>query len=153
MLPIKESDLNNAYKDAVERLLGKCRRDKRYVKGKTIEDEILTERETDLIAVQQAIEVAQQNILELFQRRRKNEITINEYEREYATISTKVIELQQQEEKLKENKVNNQIAKQRTDEIKRVLQDDRVDYMDVTIMRMLIVNIIVVDKNEIEFKF
>lgn len=152
MLPIKESDLNKAYKNAVERLLGNVEEVNDMIR-KTIENEILIEREADLTAVQQEIEVAQQNILELFQRRRRNEITIDEYERQYVTISNRVVELQWQEEKLKKNKVNNQIARQRMDEIKRALQDDRVDHMDGMIIRLLLDDIKIISKKEIEFQF
>ncbi|MBD5099833.1 MAG: recombinase family protein [Clostridiales bacterium] len=152
MLPIKERDLENAYKTAVERFLGNVEEVNDMIM-KTIEDEILIERETDLTAVQQSIEVAQQDILELFQRRRRNEITIDEYEQQYTAISTRVVDLQEQEDNLKANKVSNQIAKRRMDEIRKVLQDDQVDYMDGMIMRLLLNDIKIINKKEIEFQF
>ena len=86
MLPIKESDLDKAYKEAVERLLGNVEEVNDMIR-ETIEEEVLIERESDLTTVQQSIEIEQQKILDLFQRRRRNDMTLKEYDQEYAVIS------------------------------------------------------------------
>ena len=152
MLPIKESDLDKAYKEAVERLLGNVEEVNDMIR-ETIEEEVLIERESDLTTVQQSIEIEQQKILDLFQRRRRNDMTLKEYDQEYAVISARVMELQKQEDELKANSVKNQIAKQRMEKIRKVLQGNRRDYMNDSIMQILVEKCIIGCQEKFEFEF
>lgn len=151
-LPIKEEDIDSAYSRAVERLLGDVTEVKAAVK-KIIEDEIKTDCDANLTPIQQAIEKAQKSILELFQRRRRNEVSISEYEREYAELSERVVELQKRENELQNDNINNQITQMRLASIMDTLGSADTDYNDKTVMRLLIERIKVISKHELEFRF
>lgn len=152
MLPIKEEDIDGAYRHAVERLLGNVAEVKTAVK-KIIDDEIKIDCDANLTPIQQAIEKAQKGILELFQRRRRNEVSVGEYEREYAELSERVVELQKHEAELKNENINNQIMHMRLENIMETLDGSETDYTDITVMRLLIDRIKVISKHELEFQF
>ena len=152
MRPLKETDLDNAYRRVVERLLGDVTEVKAAVR-KIIEDEIKIDCDANLTSLQQAIESEQKKILDLFQRRRRNEITIGEYNRMYAELSERIIGLQKQERQQNTIEINNQIEQQRLVNILNALNSAETDYMDTTIMRLLIGCIRVINKHEVEFQF
>lgn len=152
MLPIKEEDIDKAYRRAVERLLGNVTEVKAAVK-KIIDDEIKIDCDANLTPIQQAIEKAQKSILELFQRRRRNEVSMVEYESEYAELSERITELQKRETELKTANINSQITQMRLANIIDTIDGAETDYTDTRIMRLWLNCIKVNGKHELEFQF
>ena len=152
MRPIKEEDINAAYERVVGRLLGDVAEIKAAVR-KTIECEIKIERDADLTPIQRALDDAREKIHELFQKRRKNEITIEEYNRLYKEYSAAVIDLQAKEKELQTVNIETQMNQQKLLSIIDALESNETDYNDCAIMRLLLDNIKVVGKHELEFQF
>ena len=152
MRPIKEEDINAAYERVVGRLLGDVAEIKAAVR-KTIECEIKIERDADLTPIQRALDDAREKIHELFQKRRKNEITIEEYNRLYKEYSAAVIDLQAKEKELQTVNIETQMNQQKLLSIIDALESNETDYNDCAIMRLLLDNIEVVGKHELEFQF
>ncbi|MCM1532846.1 MAG: recombinase family protein [Ruminococcus flavefaciens] len=152
MLPIKETDIDSAYERVVGRLLGDVAEVKAAVR-KTIEAEEQIGRDADLTPIQQALDKERERVREIFQKRRKNEITVAEYEQLYAECSEKILALQDKEKELQTLNMDTQLKQQKLVAVIDAIEGEDTDYTDSTVMRLLLENIKVVGKHELEFQF
>lgn len=152
MLPLKEEDIHDAYRRVMNRLAGDISEVVQKVRN-NIDDELNGGQSQDLAKCEEEIITYQKRILELFRRKREGTILSEEYDRDYKEFSEKVIALQAEQAKLKEQNFEVQLTRQRLMEITEVLSDNSVNITDDTVMKMLIDYIKVNDKHEIEFEF
>lgn len=152
MLPLKEEDIHEAYGRVMNRLAGDISEVVKKVR-KNIEEELSGGQSQDLAKCEEEIIAYQKRILELFRRKREGTILSGEYDRDYKEYSEKVMALQAEQAKLKEQNFEVQLTRQRLMEIAEVLSDKEVVITDETVMKMLIDYIKVNNKHEIEFEF
>lgn len=149
---IKELDIDKAYERAVKRLLGDMSEVVDMVK-KNIEAEVNVGENGNLAPVQTRIEEIQEEIHDIFRKRRNWEISKEEYNSRYAALSEEYSELHEKELELKDADVQKQMTQKRLLEIADALGSEETDFTDDTIKRLLLDCIKVVSKNEIEFQF
>lgn len=152
MRPLKEDDIIEAYRQAVERLSGDVSEIIDTVRN-NIAEELKTDVSEDLGQIEQQIIIEQNQILELFQRKRNNTILHAEYERDYKAHSERITELKAQESELKKENLAAEIARKRMDDIVNILTTEGVDYTNPVIMKSMIECIRVIDKHHIELQF
>lgn len=80
-----------------------------------------------MVKCEEEIIAYQKRILELFRRKREGAILNGEYDRDYKEYSEKVIALQAEQAKLKEQNLEVQMTRQRLMEITEVLSDNSVN--------------------------
>lgn len=152
MLPIKETDILDAYKRVIERFSGDLSELVEMVK-ETINSELNNDCSEDLEPIETKINDDRKLIMELFQKKRNNEIAIEKYNEEYARLSCEIHELEEDVEKKKSQNINIQIKKEKMKIILDTLSKEKVDLYDQQIMRKLIEYIKVINKHTIEFQF
>lgn len=152
MRPLKEVDIMDAYRQAVERLLGDVNEIIETVKN-NITQELKSDVGEDLWQIEQQIIIEQNHILELFQRKRNSTILQAEYDRDYKAHSEVIIELKAKESELKKENLVAEIAKKRMDDIINILTSEGVDYTSPVIMKTMVECIRVIDKHHIELQF
>lgn len=103
-----------------------------------IDDELNGGQTQDLAKCEEEIIAYQKQILELFRRKREGTILSGEYDRDYKEYSEKVMALQAEQAKLKEQNFEVQLTRQRLMEIAGVLSDKEVVITDEAVMKMLI---------------
>ena len=152
MLPLKETDIYDAYRRAVERLSGDLSALTQTVKG-NIETELNNNLTQSVSDCEKEIAVMQQKVLDLFKSKRDGIISSQEYDTQHKKLSEKIIEFQKQQTKLQEKNFAAQLKRQRLKNITELLADNKVEITDETVMRSLLENIKVVGKHEIEIQF
>ncbi len=152
MKPIKETDIYQAYKRAVERLVGDFS-DVITMLKKTATEELQGKPVGDLNAIEGELLETRQVVLDLFKKKRNGELSTAEYEKKYATYSERILELEKEADAAKNADMQNQLAQKRLGEVFAILDDEKTDYMDDGIMRALIDCIKVGGKHDLEFQF
>lgn len=152
MRPLKEVDIMDAYRQAVERLLGDVNEIIKMVRN-NITQELKSDVSEDLWQIEQQIIIEQNHILELFQRKRNNTILQAEYDRDYKAHSEVIIELKAKEAELKKENLVAEITKKRMDDIINILTSEGIDYTSSAIMKAMVECIRVIDKHHIELQF
>jgi hypothetical protein len=152
MLPLKETDIYDAYRRVVVQLSGELSKVTQMVKD-NIESELSTNISQSISEGEEKIAKMQEEILELFKRKRDGIISPYEYDIQYKKLSEKLIELQAQQSKLQEENFASQLKMQRLKGITELLADNKVEITDETVMKNLLENIKVINKHEIEFQF
>lgn len=152
MKPLKEIDIYDGYRRAVNELLGDTKELMTIIKN-NIEEEFKTSPKVELEETTEAIHKKQEQIIRLFRQKRNSEIDDDYYTNEYARLSKEIIELQAEEERLKDLTTKAAIEEQRLSDILAILDNGEIQHMDNDIMRKLIEAIRVIDKHTIEFQF
>ena len=152
MLPLKEEDIYTAYKNAVETLSGNIKEIIETVK-KNIEEELNGGEEKGLGILEEEIMHCQKLILELFQKKKEDLIEPDEYSRLYKVYSEKITALQSELSEEKQMNLKIQINRQRAMELANILDGDSALLSDENIMKLLIEEISVISKHEVEFQF
>ena len=152
MLPLKETDIYDAYRRVIERLSGDLNELTQTVKA-NIESELTENLSQNLSEGEEQISKMQGEILELFKRKRDGIISSQEYDIQYKKLSEKLIELQNRQAKLQEESFAAQLTRQRLKDIAELLSDNKVEITDESVMKSLLENIKVISKHEIEFQF
>lgn len=152
MLPIKETDIYDAYRRVIERLSGDLREVTQTVRD-NIELEFAEKLSNNLAEGEELIAKIQEEILELFKKKRDGIISPYEYDIQYKNLSEKLIKLQAEQTKLREESFASQLKRQRLKDITELLTDNIIHLTDETIMKRLLENIKVVSKHEIELQF
>jgi len=152
MKPLKEMDIYDAYRRAVERLLGNADDIISIIKT-NIEEEFATTKEESLEKVSAELIKKQEEIMRMFRRKSCGEVDDETYNQAYAELSREVMALQEQETKLKEMNTKAAIEKQKQMDILAILNEGKAHYMENEVMRMLIETIKVINKHSVEFQF
>ena len=152
MKPLKEIDIYDGYRRAVNELLGDAKELMTTIKN-NIEEEFKASPKTEMEETTEKIHNKQEQIIRLFRQKRNGEIDDEYYTNEYARLSKEIIELQAEEQKLKDLTTKAAIEEQRLSDILAILNEGEIQYMDNDIMRKLIDVIRVIDKHTIEFQF
>ena len=93
MKPIKEQDIPDAFKRAVQRLVGDFSEIVQVVR-ETAEEELKSQQTSNLTAIEDELVEQRKAVLELFKKKRAGEISPTEYDRKYAEYSARIIELE-----------------------------------------------------------
>ncbi len=152
MLPLKETDIYAAYKRVMGRLSGDVSEVLTTIKD-NITEEFNIEHDENLDTCTEQIVSYQKRVLELFKKKREGAILPEEYDRDYKECSDKIIELQAVENSIRGQNMTKQLKRQRLMQIIDVLSDKTMGYDNENVMKMLIENIKVIGKHEIEFQF
>lgn len=152
MKPLKEIDIYDGYRRAVNELLGDAKELMAIIKS-NIEEEFKASPKVELEKTTEEIQSRQEQIIKLFRQKRNGEIDDDKYTEKYARLSREIIELQAEEERLKTLTTQVAVEQQRQSDILAILNDGDTQYMDNEIMRKLIDTIRVIDKHTIEFQF
>ncbi len=152
MKPLKETDILDAYKRAVGRLLGDAGEILEIVKAATKEGLDLPDTQS-LDNIEEKLIRTRKKVLELFKDKRDGNIPLAEYETRYADLSNQIVELERQESEVKVRNIESQLAQKRLDDALALLSNPRVDYMDDTVIRHIVDVIKVNGKHELEFQF
>ena len=152
MLPIKETDIYDDYRQVIERLSGDLNEVTQIVKN-NIEEELDVKLGQNISECEDNIARMQQEVLELFKRKRDGKISQNEYDLEYKRLSDKILELQNRKSKLQEESFAVQLTRQRLNDIIELLSNNKIEVTNETLMKNLLDNIKVISKHEIEFQF
>lgn len=152
MKPLKETDIYNAYKRAVERLIGDFGEIITAVKKNTAE-ELRCKPMGDLETIEEELFETRKAVLELFKKKRNGTVTTAEYDEKYVSYSQRILELEMAADAAKNADIQNQLAQKRLDEVFAILDDEKTDYMDDGIMRSMLDCIKVEGKHALEFQF
>lgn len=152
MKPLKEYDIYDAYRRAVEKLLGNANEIIGIIKA-NITEEFNTTKEDELDNISAEIAKKQDEIMQMFRKKGNGEIDDETYNRGYAELSRQVLELQAGEEKLKEMNIKAAVERQKQADIIAILNDGKAHYMEHDVMRMLLETVKVIDKHTVEFQF
>ena len=152
MKPLKETDIYQAYKCAVERLVGDFS-DVIMMLKKTATEELQGKPVGDLNAIEGELLETRQVVLDLFKKKRNGELSTAEYEEKYATYSERILELEKVADEAKNADMQNQLAQKRLGEVFAILDKGKNDYMEDNIMRTLLDCIKAEGKHDIEFQF
>ncbi|MDD3383685.1 MAG: hypothetical protein PHX46_02605 [Bacilli bacterium] len=152
MLPIKETDIIEAYKRVIERFSGDLSELVEMVK-ETINSELNNDCSKNIEPIETKINNDRKLIMEIFQKKRNKEITDEYYNNEYIRLSEEIHSLEEDIEKKKSQNTNIQIKKEKMKIILDTLSKEKVDLYDQQIMRKLIEYIKAIDKHTLEFQF
>lgn len=152
MLPIKETDILDAYKRVIERFSGDLSELVEMVK-ETIDSELTNDSIMDVVPIDEKINDRRKQVMELFQNKRNNVITIEKYNSEYSKLNQEIKELEQKVKQIESHNINIHIKKEKLKVILDTLSDDNIDLYNHQVMRKLIEHINVIDKHTIEFQF
>jgi len=152
MLPIKEDDVINVYKKVTERLCGDLSELVEEIK-QTITSEIKNDCTSDLEPIQEKLTNYRKEIMNLFKKKKSNQINSTYYETEYKRLSEVIKELEKKESELK---LSNSTIMRKHEDLKRTLdalEGNANELTDPYIMRNILEYIKVIDKNTLEFEF
>ncbi len=152
MKPIKEQDILDAFKRAVQRLVGDFSEIVQVVK-ETAEEELKSQQTSNLTAIEDELVEQRKAVLELFKKKRAGEISPTEYDRKYAEYSARIIELESAADTAKSEELQKQLTQSRLERVYELLDNIGTDYTDEGVMRTLIDCIKVEGKHDIEFQF
>lgn len=152
MKPIKEQDILDAFKRAVQRLVGDFSEIVQVVR-ETAEEELKSQQTSNLTAIEDELVEQRKAVIELFKKKRAGEISPTEYDRKYAEYSARIIELESAADTAKSEELQKQLTQSRLERVYDLLDNIGTDYTDEGVMRTLIDCIKVEGKHDIEFQF
>lgn len=151
MLPLKETEIMDAYRGAVRQLVDMRAVLETIQQG--IEQELPAGDRGEIRALEEEIVEKQQAILALFKERKDGKTTNSEYEKRYQELSAQIIQMQEKLKVLKDKQLTVDLAREKAVEAIRILQDGEVDIDNPNIMRSLLDCVKVISKHELEFQF
>lgn len=150
--PLKEEDVLNAYKRALNRLVGESSGIIEIIRQAT-EEGLQVEVHEDVELIRDELMNARKEVLELFKGRKDGKISNEEYNQKYEEYSRRIIELEDREKTANEQTLQKQLAQRRLKEAYELLVDAANKELDVEMMRKLVDVIKVNSKHELEFQF
>ncbi len=150
MLPIKEEDIYNAYKRAVNRVCGDLS-DIVQITKESIEEELKSKYNENLDPISNELKSHRNAMMELFRKRNRGDITQEEYKKQYSIESDIIKNLTDKETQRILADTEMMIKMDKLEEIKTIL--DSNDLVSKTSIRLLVDSIVVQDKNTMKFIF
>ena len=148
--PVRESDIYKAYQNVMNHISGDLSETMEIVR-KSIDEEIKNDCCENLETVSNELKAYRDKVIELFKKKNNKDLSEDMYNDEIQKITNSILELEKKEKELKEKELIQNNKLERYNEIKRYLDNNKID--DQQLMRKLINEIVVIGTKEFEFHF